>query len=69
MALIAEELRQKFAEQAPVLKLNTPDQIVTREEGARFYCVSCQKTYQKCKCRVYVSVDHCDRAKRGCTDP
>jgi hypothetical protein len=31
--------------------------IVNRDKGAIFYCVACHKTYQKCKCRVYVSAD------------
>jgi hypothetical protein len=31
--------------------------IVTRHYKARFYCVECHKTYQKCKCKVYVSAD------------
>jgi hypothetical protein len=36
---------------------NTPERIVTRAAGARFYCADCRETYQKCRCKVYRSVD------------
>jgi hypothetical protein len=38
-------------------RLNTPERIVTRVTGAKFYCADCRETYQKCKCKVYRSVD------------
>jgi len=31
--------------------------IVTRQKGAKFYCIACLQTYQKCKCLVYQSAD------------
>jgi hypothetical protein len=43
---------------------NTPDKIVTRSEGAKFYCHACRELYQKCKCRVYVSADTLHKAVR-----
>jgi len=42
-------------------ELNTPEKIVTRHEGAYFYCVACHKEYRQCKCKVYVSVDTLSR--------
>jgi hypothetical protein len=43
---------------------NTPGEpIVMRHKGAKFYCVACHKTYQKCKCEVYVSADTLRGAK------
>ena len=37
---------------------NTPGEpIVTRDHGARFYCIACFKMYQKCRCRVYMAAD------------
>ncbi len=39
-------------------KQNKPgNPIVTRAEGATFYCVACYKTYQDCRCPVYQSAD------------
>jgi hypothetical protein len=43
--------------------MNTPEKIVDRSAGARFYCAACEGTYaryphtRQCKCRVYVSAD------------
>ena len=44
---------------------NTPERIVTRSEGAVFYCVACRKKYQKCHCKVYVSADTLKAANQG----
>jgi hypothetical protein len=46
------------------LKNKPGEPIVNRGKGAAFYCVACGQTYQKCKCRVYVSADTLKREKR-----
>jgi hypothetical protein len=33
--------------------------------GARFSCATCQKTYIRCKCKVYVPSRSPDKAKDG----
>lgn len=44
---------------------NTPGEPITsREKGAYFFCLECQKEYRKCKCRVYVSADTLEREIR-----
>lgn len=48
---------------------NTPEQIVTREKGAYFYCVACRLEYRKCKCVVYRSVDTLKGANHGVFGP
>jgi hypothetical protein len=47
------------------LKNKPGEPIVDRSPGAKFYCLNCHKTYQKCKCRVYISADTLRGAKLG----
>jgi hypothetical protein len=50
---------------------NTPQLIVDRSEGARFYCAACGGTYSRykntrqCRCLVYQSADTLRQGKTG----
>jgi hypothetical protein len=61
--LVDETLTTEDQSDANGQATNTPERIVTRSAGARFYCAACGGTYaryphtRQCKCRVYVSAD------------
>src|SRR5262245_66431615 len=54
---------------SPRKRGSTPERFVTRREGARVYCARCRKVYQRCRCRVYLSVDSLKVAKKPNSAP